>query len=512
MALAGALVFGPVWSAAAAPSEPAGPPVLSLADLQDALDRGDLSQWEFDLLAELVGNRERIDSAESARLAKLVERPGIGSGELRGTPRGSLEYGVYAPLRGSGRSGEELRVLPAFRGASATIQVRREQSLPWVVTEASAEWRRGAVLLQAGSLHPLWTGGLLVGRSPVFVGESVPGLAGLWQPGRARLRGALARIALTRLESEVFGSSIVGARWQHRAAGARIRAIAGPVWIEPALLAQHLGRMPSDLLYQSLVWGLSGGLEVGNTTLQLQSAVTSGAPAFQAHVSGKRSAARWQVEYWRVSPAFRNPLLHARGEIDREFVYYPELDTSLASASTGESGGSVALRSGGARVFGEVGATVWREHPSRPAAVRLEAATQASGQRRMVRLEFLHLKRPGQVEFNRRHEVALKARRGGVFGELRGKWTQLTYTSPLRVGGRLAAGIDVKTAHVGLWEAGVAWDAYDLSLASGQFVTLRVHHSLPLGHCELAWHLRWRSAYATYPAALSLRLNSSVYL
>lgn len=150
--------------------EPETLPVISLEDLQDALERGDLTPSEFGLLAELVGHREQADSSEAVRLAKLVQLPQVEDSRASrapGPPGGRVEYSVYAPLRGSGRYGEELRALPGFGGVSATIHARREQAEPWVVTEAFAEWRMGAALLQAGSLHPVWAGGLVVGRSPV---------------------------------------------------------------------------------------------------------------------------------------------------------------------------------------------------------------------------------------------------------------------------------------------------------------------------------------------------------
>lgn len=502
----------PCTAVLARTSEPV-PPVLNVEDLQDALDRGDLSQWEFDLLSELVEERQEADSAEAARLAQLAGRaPMARAVTQEAQARGSLHYSVRTSVRGAGSQGQELRVLPQYRGLSVAIAARRLETRPWMVTRASGAISRGALFLQAGSLDPVWTGGLLVGRSPVLFGTPVPGWSGLWQPGRTRLRGGLARIAARRVQTELFGSSMSDSVWQHRVLGLRCRALSSSWWIESAAVAQSLQRRAFPQHFGTMTWGLSAGARVESASFLVHSALAEGAPAVQLQVAGKSAPARWQLEYWSVSGAFRNPLAHAAGEIDRELVPYPELDTSLASASTGEFGGRVVLRSGRATTFGKAQATVWREHAFQPAGVRLEAAAQHGGRARIVRLEYLHQSRSGTSEFSRRHQMDLRGQYKNLHGELGGRWTQSTAATQPRLCGRAAAGFRVHAAGTGLWEAGVAWDAYDLSMASGRFVTLRVHHSLPLGHGELAWHLRWRSAYAAHAAALSLRIDSSVYL
>lgn len=423
---------------------------------------------------------------------------------------GSLHYSVRSSLRGADSRSQVLRLLPEYRGLGVIVEARRSQSLPWTVTHAAATLRHGALQLQAGSLDPVWTGGLLVGRAPLLFAASSPGLSGLWQPSRARLRGIRSQFMTRRFQADAFGSVMSDSVWRHRVLGFRLRVSSALCWVEPAWLAQELQRI-SVTSFAENAWGLSAGTILGAVSFNVQCALARSAPAFQMQANGKHDPAKGRLEYWRIAEGFRNPLAHATGEFDREFIRYPELDTTLANATTGESGGRVYLRTGRTSRFCEVQATIWREHAFQPAGVRLEAAAQSGDSFRKVRLAYLHQQRPG-FEFSRRHQVDLDGQYRNLHGEVGGRWTQIAPESLPRVGGHAAAGFRVHAAGTGLWEAGMAWDVYDLSLASGRFVTLRIHHSLPLGHGELAWHLRWRSAYASHAAALSLQVDSSVYL
>jgi hypothetical protein len=487
-----------------------GAPAITLEDLQDALDRGDLSQSEYDLLAAMVQERLQADSVELARLSRQVSdaAPPATAGGAHGRARLAL----YAPLRGPGTYGQDLQLLPVLRGIAALVYARRVDSQPWYVTRASAQAQRGPLQVQAGSLDFVWTGGLLVGRSPVITEQVVPGIDGLWQPGRSRLRGVRARLATGRADAEAFGSTVSDALWQHRAMGARLGVDIGTISIEPAVLAQCLSYRLAPAAYSSTVWGLSATARRQSTTVSLNSAVIHRTLAFQVAATGRARLAHWEMDYWAIPPGFRQPLLQARGEPDREWVDYPELGKHIPSASTGESGGRVCLRSGGSRTFGEVSTTVWREQPLRPAAVRIEAVAQRTRGRRTVRVEYLHLLQPDLVEFEGRHEARVLARYSGISGELRGKWTRSPECPKGAAGGRIAGGLRVNSVGRGQWQFRAAWDAYDLDSASRQFVTLRIDHSLPLRRGELGVHLRWRSAYASHVAAWSLSIDSSVYL
>ena len=157
-------------------------------------------------------------------------------------------------------------------------------------------------------------------------------------------------------------------------------------------------------------------------------------------------------------------------------------------------------------------APLWREHPYRSASVQLGAAAQTGGRVRKLRIEYTHLSRSVYLSQSLRHEVGLFTQYRSVFAEARGRILRGEGLPSGTVGGRLAGGVRVHTAGAGQWEVRATWDSYDLSLASRQFVTLRVDQRLPFHRGELALHLRWRSAYASQAAVLSLRVDSSVYL
>lgn len=497
----------------AEPGDQHAPPI-TLEDLQDALDRGDLSQSEFDLVAEMIQERLRSDSLELARVSqRILQATSPGHSSLGPPKHGRIRYSTYAPIRGSGSTGQYVQVEPSFGAGSAQVFARRAGSDPWYVSRATIQAKAGPLEFQGGSLDLNWTGGLVIGSSPVLTRHFASGLAGLWHPDRSRLWGVSARATGGRFDAEVTGSSVWDSLWRHRALGGRIKVRLGRFAIEPALIGQELEYGVHHGSFSSLVSGLSVESKAGSHSFRVNSAVTSRSLALQTLAAGKAAArTRWECEYWTIPAGFRNPLLHARGEYDREPVEYPELGTRLLNASTGESGGRLSMRIGGSRNFGGVGASVWREQRFRPASVRLTAVVQTADVTRMLRLEYSHSSRPVDGLREIRHETGLFTSYRAVFAQALGRWTWGTGLPLGAAGGRLAGGVRVHTASAGVWEVKAAWDAYDLSLASGQFVTLRVDQSLPFRRGEFAVHLRWRSSYAARAATLSVRIDSSVYL
>jgi hypothetical protein len=281
---------------------------------------------------------------------------------------------------------------------------------------------------------------------------------------------------------------------------------------EPALLIQRLGAINTNELFSGRFWGLAGAWHAPSVSLELNLASNERVAAVQARAYGRSGNRRWWLEYWLIPGAFRNPLLHARGESDRELVYYPELDASFSSASTGERGGRLDVRFGGTLSYVRLHMVAWREETYRQASVRVRATLRQTLTNTAVQTDYLLYSRISDGSRRHRHVGQVKVSRKYVSlsGRVRITDGETSTFGPLS--GQLAGSIGFPLSHVGAWSLTLAADSYDLSTQAKQFVTIRVAQQLPFRYGRMDVHLRWRSTYASGPSALSLRVDSRVYL
>jgi hypothetical protein len=319
-------------------------------------------------------------------------------------------------------------------------------------------------------------------------------------------------LGLENLGAELLSSWIADSLWRHRVYGTRVNASFGRFSIEPAVVWQELELRTGKGSLASAVWGATASASGRSGKLEINFATTGGGFALQALAAGKSAGSRWEYEYWNIPTGFRQPLLQAHSDPDREWIDYPELDARLENSSTGESGGRAFLRAGGARTFGQVSAAVWRERATRPAAVRISASAQKGISHGTMRIRYAQRSRRIESSREQRHEAGIYTEYRGLFSEIGARRTRSELSSSASVGLHLTSGLRIHTAALGVWEGRATWNAYDPSRSTRQFMTLRVDQRLPFPRGELSLHWRWRSAHASHEAAMSLRIDSSLYL
>jgi hypothetical protein len=489
---------------------------ITVEDLSEALERGDITADEFDVLYELVYSRSVADSAELARaseaLVPLVSRARALAVHTSTPAHGYLRYSYFSPLRGSGSPRQYITANPEFGSVTADLRLSRHSRSLWQVDEVAAHFASRLLSMTAGVLTPRWTGGLLIGRAPMFLDHSGAGWRGLWLPSRARLYGVQAALKHRLGEVAVLQSSLSDSVYTHKVRGLRTLFRFGPVILEPAVVIQRVDLSGGASAFAGRFWGFAGAGTWPAGALEIDLATDERVMALQARAHGRSGQRRWWLEYWHIPQGYRNPLLHGRGESDREMVAYPELDAVLSSASTGERGGRFDVRFGGTGSYIRLQMAAWREAISRQASVRVRATAGNTLARHAFKWDYLLYSRVSDGLRSQRHEAQLKVSRNHVFVSARVRVTEGTPSTFGPIGGQLVGGISFPPSLMGAWSLHLAAESFDLGSPAKQFVTVRVAQQLPFRYGRMDMHLRWRSTYASQPSVLSLRIDSRVYL
>jgi hypothetical protein len=489
---------------------------ITIEDLTEALERGDITADEYDALYELVYSRAVADSAELARAATVLTPlapQSVAPVRHSSTPAfGYLQYSYFSPLRGSGSPRQYITARPEAGAVGVDVRLSRRFRGLWTVEEVAAHYTNRRLSMTAGVLAPRWTGGLLIGRAPVFLDHSGEGWRGLWLPDQARLYGVFGMLKHRFGDVAVLHSSLSDSIYTHTVRGVRTRIQFGRMSIEPALVIQRLRANGGDAEFAGRFWGFAGVWKGPSLSLELDLATNEQTIAVQARAYGQSDRSRWWLEYWHIPRAYRNPLLQARGESDREVVYYPELDVALSSASTGERGGRLDVRLGGTASYVRLHMAAWRESEFRQASLRARVTARRALPLVAIQADYLLYSRVTGGLQGQRHEARIRISRRRVFASGRIRLTDEEMSAFGPLGGQLAGGIGFPLSHVGVWSVTLAAESYDLRTQAKQFVTVRVAQQLPFRHGRMDLNLRWRSTYASQPSALSLRVDSRVYL
>ena len=495
----------------------AGEPSLTVEDLIAARERGDLTQTELEELYELVEARAQAD-VEALRRArsKLLLDEGDESGvDLPARSRQrtwslSLEVHTLAPLRGSSSVRDFVRVQPSVGALAFAVDVERRAAGTWEVRQAGGSFSEGAFDLQVGALDVEWAGGLLIGRAPGFI----EGGAGLWggflQPSQARLAGVSGRWRNRLGDVEALVSVRRDDELEHRTTGLRYTLRRGAVSVAPAFVWQRLAVRADRASFPMNHGGVSFEVTRGQPRLRTDLAFSGRNAAIQVQLERRSRDFNWRAAYWRIPVGFRNPLLHAHGESDREAVEYPELDLELSSASTGESGGEVEVRFG-PRSSSRVWFTCWREQPFRRASLRagIGQRVRALGLRWSGSL--YHYTRDDEGDRLHRTECALSVDQKHALASLRvrrtpGHWPPFGSTS-----GQVRIGARSGLASLGFTTVATTFETYDLARGDRFFWTVQIDQRMQVHATQaIELHLRWRSGYGDTPRSLTLRIDWSL--
>jgi hypothetical protein len=512
----GALGFGWVLQA---PVLSAAPSDLVLDDLQEALERGDIDADAYEQLLGLFRTRVSTDTAAAPRsdepidtrdFDSLLSLPIVAPG---GRSRAAWEVGV--PLRGVAGRRDWLLVAPSVRHAGGHWEFARTGAGEWRVYRGYAWWQSRRLSLAGGSFDLRWIDGLVVGVAPAFIGRRDTFAGSLVQPDRGRFNGLACDLSGLDTRASVIVSQRTDSSLSFRVYGLRVQRQVRNVELSAAWVRQSLARMGRDSRFNTSVSGFEASRMSSRGLAQFALAFTPHDWAAQGRFDFDAGAAyRAGLAVWRVGQKFRNPLAEGSAEADREPVYYPELDRTIASAATGERGGELRLRFGRQRGRGDITLRYWREQPSRGASMRAVAGIEpgAFGGGRW-RFEWRVWRRPSaDLQATSRHEWTVRTRGRRLYALARLRAVHGNWAPFGRLGGRCEVGFG-PFVEEGRQTLVVACNDYDFAARSSAHLTIRSSQTLRVSRrSDATLQLSWRSSYCAHPAALVLRITTRVTL
>jgi hypothetical protein len=312
--------------------------------------------------------------------------------------------------------------------------------------------------------------------------------------------------SLSTLYSHQAGESL-----SHRIWGIRGQQTLLGTHCESAFMHQVLDRRATRGLFAAGTTGFSVWRGTRTAGWRTDLGLTRAGCALQAHAVGQIDGdASWRIAVWNISPRYRNPVLYARGESDRERISYPELDVELSSTSTGESGGEGRLKLRRGSRDTEMRLTYWREQPLYAASLR---ATLRHGLHTVGgRLDVTYSVRV-QSEGDRQlyHVWSVGFTRSRFFATASMRRQRSATPQSERLSARLTSGLRLPPEAFGHLHVSAAYESRDLTYPDADFLTLRLDHELPVSaHGQVGLHVRWRSPYRSYGSSLSLRIATAL--
>jgi hypothetical protein len=486
-------------------------------DLQDALERGDISFDEYEQLLELFRSRTVLDQQQydAARVPghPLAERLALAATAPRNAPL--FFYQTTIPLRGGTTESQILGIEPRMGRQSFRWEIARGNN-EWHIRTARASLVYRNSSLTLGAFDTRWTGGLLSGSAPAFLKSPDDFSRTLLQPQRGRLNGSQyewrhGHTAMTVLASERHDTALV-----HRTYGARVERRFGGFAFDAAYLHQMLMRRRSSGHFEVDLFGVGAQGQAGRFDARADLATNTRGLAFQGSISSHhRHSHDWQLTAWHVPDGFRHPLLASAGEPDRESVSYPELDMSLSSPSTGERGVESSLCFGRSRKSSTIAFTYWRENSDRPASLRGKLARDHLWMLWKLNGEYYVHTRSDDARRLFRHEFSARVERSATYVLVKYRLVDGSWSPFGARGVRVQAGWRARqsSSALGKFGASVSYDDFDLNKDHSAFWTLRVDQELPIrDRGSLGLHVRWRTAYAQTAPSLTVRIVSTVFL
>lgn len=491
-------------------------PPLAAEDLVEAYDRGDLS---FEELQEVLALLDHHGDSDLKLLSEAQE--GLSNWTQPSSTRPSPESGhgnwlkvqhqAYGTLRGHLASRESIRI-SAGRGARGLrLELARNGFSAWHARRALIRWTRGRVSVNVGSLHPVWTGGLLIGTAPRFMVAPSDFVGSLLQPKLARLVGTRIQFGYRKISVDVLYSRRADSLLRHRASGMRVRFSSGAFTLSPAVIEQHLVHAQSAAGFRALYGGLSGRFRGERESVQGDIAFSDGGIAIQSIWTGKdRDHVAWRVEYWNIPDTFRNPLMSGLAQPDRELVAYPEILHELSSTSTGEHGGELGLDLGSAHALTEIRGAWWRERSHRQSSFRASIAFHRPLLIGHLKFGYTVRSTPDPIGMEMRHKGQIHLQGEHFWSSASVQTTDVVSLQSNVNGGQLRCGYESLDRGLGKIRISASLDVYDFT--SRGFVTVRYTQFLRLSGKAISMYLRWRSPYKTSPTLLSVRVKTEISL
>lgn len=491
-------------------------PPLAAEDLIEAYERGDLSFEELQEVLELLdhhsdSDQELLSEAQKA-LANWTQpsmpRPSSNSGQRNWL---KLQHQVYGTLRGHLAARESVRISTGRGARSLKLELGRNGFSEWHARRALIRWTQGRVSVNLGSLHPVWTGGLLIGTAPRFMVAPSGFVGSLLQPKLARLIGTEVQIGFRKISVDVLYSRRADSLLHHTASGMRVRFRSGAFTISPAVMKQHLVHAQSSAGFKALYTGVSGKYGSARESVQGDIAFADGGIAFQSIWTGKdRDHVAWRLEYWNIPETFRNPLMSGLAQPDRELVAYPEILHVLSSTSTGESGGELGLDLGSDRTLTQIRGAWWRERSYRQNSVRASVTIHRPIFIGHLKFGYSIRGRPDPIGMETRHKGQIRLQGEHFWSSASVQTTGAARLRSTIKGGQLRCGYESLDKGLGAIKVSASLDVYDFERKG--FVTIRYAQLFRQAGQAMSMYLRWRSPYKTSPALLSVRVKTEISL
>lgn len=509
-----AAVLG-IWFGLARASSNTEHTTLTVEDLVEAYERGDLSFEELEEVLAILESGEKRDrnlvSAAQDAVAIWVPASGARSYSRSGRRHGFIfQHQVYGSLRGNLKPRQSIRLTAGRSRPGIRIDLGRNGVGSWHARRATAHWQSRHVSISAGSLQPVWTGGLLIGHAPRFMASPSDFIGSLLQPKLARLTGAEVQMNSGKTQVEVLYSSRSDSLLSHRAVGLRLNLTSGALTLTPAIIQQQIVDLRHTGRFSAHYGGLSAVYRGEKEVFRSDIALSAEGVALQSEWTGsERDRVSWRFELWHIPESFRNPLMHAQAQSDRELVKYPEIERELSSTSTGERGGELGLVLGPPNARTELRGTWWRENSHRQASLRASIVFQRPFINGHIKFGYSIRHRPELLGVATKQRIQIRLQGKHLWSLVSAHVTEQAGLRPRMKGGQLRCGYKSREQGLGTISLSASIDVSDLR--GDGFVTIRYSQLLRQSSGQtLSMYLRWRSAYNTSPVLLSLRVKTEI--
>ncbi|MFH1893433.1 MAG: hypothetical protein ABIK83_12225 [Candidatus Zixiibacteriota bacterium] len=200
----------------------------------------------------------------------------------------------------------------------------------------SIGWRDDNMGIEVGGVDPVWCGGLVAGRHPIFLTDRDLGMSMLHSQ-RDRFNGILIERRLDDFTVSTATSYDRDRLFTAAINGGRIRYLAGGQSIDIALIDGKIRNRENGRSTNVQVIGTGLEAEVRNVSVRFDLAVDRGGKAaYLARISNVGDQHR--VYVWRYDTMFRNPFGAGRANTDTREVRIDDIGLSYRSRYAGETG------------------------------------------------------------------------------------------------------------------------------------------------------------------------------
>lgn len=308
--------------------------IENLEKLEWLFETGQIDSDEYDRLLEFFVDSLRASSDT------LGLPPNLNLADLRPTAffeSIDFDYRMYhranedKPYRQLYDAELELRA-----GISLETDLERDSDGEISARHRSIGWSSDRFFLQAGSVDPVFCGGLVLGRHPLFLDDKKPINSALY-PTRSRYNGLFASV-----DRDIWSVSITASMDRnetHRSGvlGTQVEHTTGEHIFRVSAARTEISNRSTGANLTSSVFGFESELRFGRSRFDLSAAVDpDGDPAYILTFTD--SPGKHELSLWRYSSHYDNPFMAARANSDTREIDLEEVGLSFRSRYSGETG------------------------------------------------------------------------------------------------------------------------------------------------------------------------------